>query len=693
MITKSYISDLLIDAIGITLINSIWQGLVVMLFLSFLLYVIPKNRVQLKYWLSVTALTAMLFWTGYTFIKQVFPITQASALTNSALLGVNLSDAHMTISELGAVTSVKNLLNLIVMEMQPHLGTIVIIWLVGVSLFLIRLQGSIFYLRRLQSIGTQPVPLVWQGKIEDLSNKLGIMKKVRAFESSLAGIPMVIGHLKPVILLPAGMLTGLSPKEIEAILAHELAHIKRFDYLINIVQTVVESLLFFNPAVWWISHEIRKHREHCCDDVAVQYCGDQLEYANALSNLGAWSLKTPTLGMGLFKNKNELLMRIKRLVYPQAGSRTLKEKLIPGAVLMLTVLCLTWYSHRVQAQLVPVQIPKSLDKPIPPSIDAVADTIPEVPVQEALPPMEPVPGADGSWFDETDYEVDVQVHIPDFFVTPPVEKSFEEFMVMPEVEEWVDISLAVAPEIEIDLSPLIEIEVEELVNIDHLQDVMAGFQEQFNDTTRERIMEALEAQREALEEARIEQSKTLEKVREQLRETLTADRPDELTEEEWEMAKEQIARAERSVEQAMRQSEKALERALAEKEHGFRESQRIAHAHMAKNAHKTREVQRQVERVAREQARIQREVARAYGQAQRHNFGARMHSGKEAKLRRALQEDGLIDNYNSDISLLFTRNQIKINGVKLAGDVKDKYRELLDDMYGHNSTGELEFKD
>ena len=186
-------------------------------------------------------------------------------------------------------------------------------------------------------------------------DRMGIAIPVKLVESKLADVPMVIGHLKPVVLIPFGMLTGLTVKEVEAILAHELAHIKRYDYLINIVQTLVESLLFFNPAVWWISHLIRKNREHCCDDIAVRYCGNQLIYANALSNLGAWSLKSPVLGMGLFKNQNELLMRIKRLVYPQGGNRTVKEKLIPGIVLAMTVLFLSWYSLKVQAQLAPME--------------------------------------------------------------------------------------------------------------------------------------------------------------------------------------------------------------------------------------------------------------------------------------------------------------------------------------------------
>jgi beta-lactamase regulating signal transducer with metallopeptidase domain len=690
---NTYISDLLIDAIGITLINSIWQGLVVLMILYLLLQVVPKSKVQFKYWLSVTALTGILFWSGYTFFNEVLPVPESEGAVLSNPERINLAHASQTLMEFSAVSTFKEQLGQWTFWLQPHMDTIVVIWLAGVMLFLIRLQGSVYYLRRLQSIGTQKVSPGWQLKIEELSDRLGITKRVQAYESTIAGIPMVIGHLKPVILIPAGMLSGLQPKEIEAILAHELAHVKRFDYLINMVQTVVESMLFFNPAVWWISHTIRKHREHCCDDVAVKYCGNQLEYANALSNLGAWSLKTPALGMGLFKNKNELLMRIKRLVYPQTGSRTLKEKLIPGVILMLTLMCFTWYSHKVQAQLAPVPQPALADfgeTVVAPGKEQVLDTIPEE--QEALPPMEPVPQTDDSWFEDPEIEVEVEVTPPEFHVQPPVEEFFG-YTAIPDVDELVELSLSLSPYIDLDINPMVDSQVDPWVDMEVIEQVIAQAQFQFNDTTRERIREALEAQRDALEKAREEQSRALEQARAQLQESLKADRPEDLTEEEWAMAKEQIARAEKSVAQAMRQSEKALERALAAQELEFHQAERFARNHHGiTHAHKER-IQRQVERVASEQARIQREVARAHGNAALHRYGSSMHSGKEAQLRRTLKEDGLIDSFNSDISLSFTKSQIKINGVKLQGTVKEKYREVLDDMYGRNSTGELEFKD
>jgi beta-lactamase regulating signal transducer with metallopeptidase domain len=694
MIRFGTMPDLLIDRVGFTLVSSLWQGLIVSLVLFLLLYIIPKHRVELKYWLAVTALASMVFWTGYTFTQQLFPVKVIETASSQEIYGLSLSGSQLNLEDIKPVSVVKGQLDHWLFKLQPYMDKMVVIWLLGVFFFLIRLQGSMIYLRKLRVWGTHPLPSSWQQKVMELSDKLGIQRKIGIVESSMAQVPMVIGHLKPVILLPVGMLTGLSAREVEAILVHELAHIKRFDYLINIVQTLIESLLFFNPAIWWISHTIREHREHCCDDIAVKYCGNQLEYANALSNLGAWSLKTPALGMGLFKNKNELLMRIKRIVYPQVGGRTLKEKLIPGVVLVLTVLFLSWYSHKLQAHMMPVDRPEVLGELH--SEQQVKDTLPQQETEEILPPMEPEQVVDEPWPNENEdnqIELEIDVDIPDFEVDVPNMLEFDTFVIpsFPDVEELVDLSLAVVPDIKVLVDPYMDIDIEELVDMERLKEAMVDLHIQLDDTTRERIREALQAQRLALERAKEEQAEALENARKQLRLSLEAERPDDLTEEEWEMAKDQIAQAERQVERALRQSERALEQALKDQDYDF-------HRHIDRvirdNADREVIVRRHVERVESDQERYRRNADRAHEHANRYRHReVKRHSGKEAKLRSNLLQDGLIDNYNANVTLSFTRNQIKINGVKLQGSVKEKYRELLDDMYGKNSTGALEFRD
>ena len=131
---------------------------------------------------------------------------------------------------------------------------------------------------------------------------------------------MVIGWLRPLVLVPIAAFAGLAPQQIEALLAHELAHIRRHDYLVNVLQRVVEAVLFYHPAVWWVSNQIRKERELCCDDVAVAASGDALSYAHALADLE--SSRPAHARTSIAANGGSLLSRIRRLVESQPASHT-----------------------------------------------------------------------------------------------------------------------------------------------------------------------------------------------------------------------------------------------------------------------------------------------------------------------------------------------------------------------------------
>ena len=142
-------------------------------------------------------------------------------------------------------------------------------WMAGVVLFYLRHLASWAMARRLRRTGVCAAPDFWQERLSLLAGRLRLSRPVKLLESGLAGVPVVMGHLRPVILMPVGLLTGLPAGQIESILLHELAHIRRDDYLVNMLQTSVEGLLFYHPVVWWISGVIRTEREHCCDDLAV----------------------------------------------------------------------------------------------------------------------------------------------------------------------------------------------------------------------------------------------------------------------------------------------------------------------------------------------------------------------------------------------------------------------------------------
>jgi hypothetical protein len=146
-----------------------------------------------------------------------------------------------------------------------------------------------------------------------------VSRRVRLLPTDRVDSPSVIGWLRPVILAPVGVLSGLAPQQVEALLAHELAHVRRHDYLVNVLQGIAESLLFYHPAVWWISNQIRTEREHCCDDLAVEASGDVLVYARALAALE--SMRPAHFRAALSANDGSLLRRIRRLADPMAAHR------------------------------------------------------------------------------------------------------------------------------------------------------------------------------------------------------------------------------------------------------------------------------------------------------------------------------------------------------------------------------------
>jgi hypothetical protein len=193
----------------------------------------------------------------------------------------------------------------------------------------------------------------WIERLNDLRRRFGLSRPVRLLKSALVEVPTVIGWLRPVILLPAASLTGLTPGQLEAILAHELAHVRRFDYLVNAFQCLVETLMFYHPVVWWISRCVREERENCCDDLVIKVCGDRLEYARALATLEEFRAELPQLAFAA--SGGSLLNRIRRLLgvsddNQPASARQLGELALLGIglvlILMTSLLVLVWGQQR-----------------------------------------------------------------------------------------------------------------------------------------------------------------------------------------------------------------------------------------------------------------------------------------------------------------------------------------------------------
>jgi GWxTD domain-containing protein len=186
---------------------------------------------------------------------------------------------------------------------------------------------------RLRRTGVCGAPAAWIETLDRLRDRLRMTRPVTLLESCFAEVPMVIGHLRPVILMPVGLLAGLPTRQVEAILLHELAHIRRADYLVNLMQTLAEGLLFYHPAVWWISSVIREERENCCHDLVVSTNHDAHEYATALAALAEnrWAREVALAATG-----GDLVARIRRLLAQPEGPRMTIAPLLSVVVLLAT---------------------------------------------------------------------------------------------------------------------------------------------------------------------------------------------------------------------------------------------------------------------------------------------------------------------------------------------------------------------
>ena len=340
------------QALGWTLVHFIWQGAALAALYAMMSIFLRRCAASIRYGIACGALALMLVVPLATLfvmsgsLMRSFdagagskPVTSAAGTTRqpdskqNAQPGPTAQRADASVSLLSAgSTSLKEWAG---ERFTSFLPWLVAAWLAGVLLLSARFLGGLIVAERLKRNEASLFLQQWQEKLSTLARELRVSRPVRLCESMLVEVPTVIGWMRPVILVPASALTGLSAEQLEAILAHELAHIRRYDYLINLLQTAVETLLFYHPAVWWVSGQIRQEREHCCDDLAVAACGSVLVYARALAELEQLRSVAPQLAVAA--NGGSLLHRIQRLVGSPARRSHRFESGLAGVIALVTV--------------------------------------------------------------------------------------------------------------------------------------------------------------------------------------------------------------------------------------------------------------------------------------------------------------------------------------------------------------------
>ncbi len=320
--------------LGWTLLHTLWQGAIIFGLTKIVLSFISDRKASLRYAVNCISLFLIISASVFTFsylYSSSLPIAPSFKIEFTGFA----SPAQITVKDAGGF------LEIVSNAINDKMIWVITAWIAGVILFSARFFIGLLYIQQLKR-KVIAVSAEWEQKMKKIASQMGIVRVVRLAESIHISKPVILGYTKPVILLPLGLLTGLPTAQIETILLHELSHIKRHDFLVNLIQSTIEVILFFNPFVWMISEMIRKEREHCCDDLVVSRGSSRIEYAKALAQLEEVNQHgTPAFALALNKNKFHVLNRIKRIMKTSQNQSKAKP-IIMVALIAIGLLSASW---------------------------------------------------------------------------------------------------------------------------------------------------------------------------------------------------------------------------------------------------------------------------------------------------------------------------------------------------------------
>ncbi|MCA1623609.1 MAG: polysaccharide deacetylase family protein, partial [Acidobacteria bacterium] len=333
MIWENLANSQLIENLGWTLLHSIWQIGFLAFWLFLALRTLAKSSANSRYLFSLCALALSFILPVATFIWLSNDASQTTQnFTNSDIKNAAIFESRpqptedFSLSKTARVSdtkdknffvSIENLQNDFAANFSSLSPFFVGCWFLGMLFFVFRFVGGIWQLHTYKTRETSAPDKDWQERFSALREKLKIKQSVEFLQSTIVETPMVIGWLKPFILIPASVFLQINPRELETIIAHELVHIRRYDYLANFAQNVAEILFFYHPAIWWISARTRSERECACDDAVVRSLEDsQVVYANALANLEELrqTARATTPSILVAANGGKLMKRIERII-------------------------------------------------------------------------------------------------------------------------------------------------------------------------------------------------------------------------------------------------------------------------------------------------------------------------------------------------------------------------------------------
>jgi beta-lactamase regulating signal transducer with metallopeptidase domain len=337
---QQWIPAEVLHALGWTFLHSLWQGLLAAMLAAAVMIFTRKATARLRYHLLCAVLICFIAGAGSTFIYYWQQAPAATNITSPGVVSVsnNIYTGYETV-----ITDEATFLEKVSIWFDANINLVVIIWALFFAMNCLKLFTGLASVRRLRHYRTIAAPAGWETTLQQLSASLGINQKVTLLQSALVKVPVALGVLRPVILVPIGLLMHLPPEQAETILLHELAHIKRKDYLVNLFQRFAEAIFFFNPALLWISSLIRMEREVCCDDVVLEHTAQRRNYLDALIAFQEYTAPSPSYALGIAGKRHHLLERVRRIITRENRKIGWPERvvLLAGILLLMAFTVIT----------------------------------------------------------------------------------------------------------------------------------------------------------------------------------------------------------------------------------------------------------------------------------------------------------------------------------------------------------------
>jgi beta-lactamase regulating signal transducer with metallopeptidase domain/beta-lactamase class D len=331
----------LVHQLGWSLIHSLWQDALIGLVLAAIFRLLSCAKPQSRYFIACVALAAMIILpvvTTYVLhIRQTEPLDIVVVDDSAPVMSVDANFQNIRVIGTERINGTQkiNWINRTITDswntserVEKFLPWLILLWLVGVVIYAVKLGGGLFCTANLRKLPVNITNPKLDNLVNELTSRLSIKRKIKICESSLINVPMTVGWIYPLILIPPSSLLGLTPFQLQTIISHELIHIKRYDFLINFLQCVAETLLFYHPAAIWTSRKIREEREYVCDDLTLALCKDSVGYARALTKVARFQRQAEQLAVAA--TDGELKDRIYRLVSNSQNPGFSKKFILPN---------------------------------------------------------------------------------------------------------------------------------------------------------------------------------------------------------------------------------------------------------------------------------------------------------------------------------------------------------------------------